>query len=225
LEIACKLADELQQVYERNQADSYQLSAQAMGRRSLKNCCLSYLTGLNQPPYLALAIQQFESANNMTDQMAALKALTHTDCSERDLALARFYDRWQDEPLVIDKWFAVQASASLPDTLQRVNDLSKHDAFDMRVPNRVRALYGVFSQANPVCFHDSDGRGYVFLGDCVKSLNALNPQIAARLALPLIQWKRFDDRRQELMRRQLQSISEMPDIAKDLYEIVNRGLH
>ena len=224
LAIAHQFHKELQQVYNQNQDAEYDLSAEAMGRRSLKNLCLAYLVRLKQPEYLQLAVQQFQSAANMTDQMAALRALAHTECDERDQVLQQFYQRWKDDALVVDKWFTVQASASLPDTLQRVAELEQHEAFDIRVPNRVRSLYGAFSQANPVCFHDATGKGYAFLADCVKRLNTLNPQIAARLALPLIRWKRYDSNRQRLMKQQLQSIADMPDITRDLYEIVNRGL-
>jgi len=224
-EIASQLHAELEQAYQHNQQASFDLSAEAMGRRSLKNLCLSYLVGLKRPEYLQLASEQFHSASNMTDQLAALRALAHTECEQRDQVLAQFYQQWQQDGLVIDKWFAVQASASLPDTLQRVNALQQHEAFDIRVPNRVRSLYGVFSQGNPVCFHDASGKGYGFLADCVKQLNSLNPQIAARLALPLIRWKRYDDNRQGLMKQQLQSIAGMPDITPDLYEIVTKGLH
>jgi aminopeptidase N len=223
--IASHLHAELAQVYQQNSMEAFELTAEAMGRRSLRNLCLSYLVGLKRPEYVQLASEQFRSASNMTDQMAALRTLAHTDCGERDRVLAEFYQQWQQDGLVIDKWFAVQASASLPDTLQRVVELQQHPAFDIRVPNRVRSLYGVFSQANPVCFHDISGKGYGLLADCVKQLNSLNPQIAARLALPLIRWKRYDSKRQGLMKQQLQSIAGMPDITRDLYEIVTKGLH
>ena len=223
-EIARQLNDDLALVYESSQSDGYELSAEAMGQRSLKNLCLSYLVSGGKAQAIEMATLQAENAGNMTDQMAALRALANTTSPQRDQVLKAFYDRWQTDALVVDKWFSVQASASVEDTLERVKALASHPAFDMRVPNRVRSLYAAFSQLNPVCFHHASGQGYAFLADCVKQLNSINPQIAARLALPLIQWKRYDDNRQKLMKQQLQDIARVPDLARDVYEIVNRGL-
>ncbi|MDH5471939.1 MAG: aminopeptidase N [Gammaproteobacteria bacterium] len=223
-QIARQLETDLLHVFNANYSEQFDLSANAMGQRSLKNLCLSYLVELNKVETRQLAMYQYESASNMTDQMAALRALAHIDCVERERVLADFYQQWHDDNLVIDKWFIVQATASLPDTLQRIQQLQQHEAFDIKVPNRVRSLIGAFSQANPVIFHDKSGEGYRLLTDCVMQLNKVNPQIAARLLLPLIQWKRYDDQRQALMKQQLNRIAEMPDIARDVYEIVSKGL-
>ena len=160
----------------------------------------------------------------MTDKMAAFRALTHTDCEQRKDVLDDFYQQWKTDPLVIDKWFMVQATASLAGTLTHIKSLQEHEAFDIRVPNRVRSLIGAFSQGNPMCFHDKSGEGYKLLADCVIQLNRINPQIAARLLLPLIQWRRYDRERQILMQQELRRIEAITDIANDVYEIVRRGL-
>ncbi|HEY9050611.1 MAG TPA: aminopeptidase N [Gammaproteobacteria bacterium] len=224
LQLATQLQAELLQIYETNHTTDFELTAQAMGQRNLKNVCLSYLVRLNTPDMRELAIKQFRQANNMTDQLAALRAITHIECDERFDILNEFYEKWKDDALVIDKWFTVQATASLKDTVRDIQRLQEHEAFDIRVPNRVRSLIGAFSQGNAVCFHDRSGQGYKLLVDCVSQLNTINPQIAARLLAPLIQWKRHDDQRQKLMKQYLQQIAALPDLAKDVYEIVNRGL-
>ncbi len=149
----------------------------------------------------------------------------HNECDEKIDVLQHFYQTWKKDSLVIDKWFSVQATASLPATLNQVEKLLNHEAFNMTVPNRVRALIGAFTQANPVYFHESTGRGYRILADVVMKLNAINPQIAARLVSPLIQWKRFDASRQRLMKAQLEHIAALPNLSRDVYEIVNRGLN
>ena len=222
--IADALQADFEKVYTACQSDEYSLSAEAMGQRSLRNLCLSYLLSLNTPSSRQLAMQQYQQAGNMTDKMAALRALVHTECEEKQALLADFYQQWQDDALVIDKWFTVQATAPLNNTLEQIEQLQQHKDFDLRVPNRVRALIGAFSQANMACFHDISGRGYALLTDCVLALNEINPQIAARLALPLIQWQRYDSERQALMKQQLQRIAGHEALAKDVYEIVSRGL-
>ncbi len=224
LQLAQQLQDELMTVYQANQSNEYEVTAEAMGQRSLKNVCLAYLMTLNTQVMRDLAMSQYQNAQNMTDQISALRALTHTECAERGEVLASFYEQWKDDALVIDKWFIAQATAALADTPSRIRQLLEHEAFDIRVPNRVRALIGAFSQSNPLCFHDASGDGYRILADIVMQLNALNPQIAARLSLPLIQWRRYDASRQILMKQQLKRLSELPDLAQDVYEIVSRGL-
>lgn len=222
--IAEQLSDELLQVYKDIQSDVFDIDADSMGRRSLRNSCLTYLVHLNTKATRKLALEQFDQANNMTEQLAAFRALAHAESDERDEVIARFYDQWKDDALVVDKWFTVQATACLPDIQNQVNRLLKHESFDIRVPNRVRSLVAAFSQANPIGFHDSSGAGYKFLADIVIQLNSINPQIAARLLLPLIQWRRFDEKRQDMMKAELKLIAAIPDIANDVYEIVNRGL-
>jgi aminopeptidase N len=190
------------------------------GRRALKNLCLGYLAELGMS---ALAYEQFRAADNMTDAMAALAALANLDCPEREPALAAFYAKWKDEPLVVDKWLAVQSTSRLPGTLARVTELLGHPAFDLKVPNKVYALVRGFS-ANHVRFHAADGGGYAFLADQVIALNALNPQIAARIARGFDRWSRFDEGRKAHARRQLERIRDTEGLSKDVAEIIGKAL-
>jgi aminopeptidase N len=171
----------------------------------------------------ALAYEQFRAADNMTDAMAALAALANLDCPEREPALAAFYAKWKDEPLVVDKWLAVQSTSRLPGTLARVTELLGHPAFDLKVPNKVYALVRGFS-ANHVRFHAADGGGYAFLADQVIALNALNPQIAARIARGFDRWSRFDEGRKAHARRQLERIRDTEGLSKDVAEIIGKAL-
>jgi len=190
------------------------------GKRALRNLALSYLGELGQS---AIAYAQFQGADNMTDSMAALGVLANLDCPERKAALDAFYARWKDEPLVVDKWLAVQAGSRLPDTLSRVKQLLSHPAFDLRVPNKVYALIRAFA-ANHVRFHAADGAGYAFLADQVIALDALNPQVAARMARSFDRWKRFDEGRKERAKTQLERIRDAKGVSKDVAEIVGKAL-
>jgi aminopeptidase N len=160
----------------------------------------------------------------MTDSLGALSALAGCDCPERGLALAEFYQRWRGDRGVIDKWFTLQATSKLPGTLAEVQRLLEHPDFDLRNPNRVRSLVGAFSQANAVRFHEAGGAGYRFLTEQILKLNALNPQIAARMLTPFTRWRRFDPARQELMKKQLQRILDEPGLARDVYELATKSL-
>ncbi|HZM35360.1 MAG TPA: aminopeptidase N [Burkholderiales bacterium] len=198
----------------------YSPDAASMGRRALRNLCLSYLSEVGMR---ALCYEQFKGADNMTDVMAALAALANLDCAEREQALDEFYERWKDEPLVVDKWLAVQAGSRLPKTLETVKRLLEHPAFDIKVPNKVYALIRTFA-ANHARFHAADGGGYAFLADQVIALNRLNPQVAARMARGFDRWKRFDGRRQEKARTQLERIRDTEGLSKDVAEIVSKAL-
>ncbi|HKX38902.1 MAG TPA: aminopeptidase N [Burkholderiales bacterium] len=198
----------------------YSPDAESMGRRALRNLCLSYLSEVGMR---ALCYEQFRGADNMSDAMAALAALANLDCPEREQALGEFYARWKNEPLVVDKWLAVQAGSRLPTTLHTVKRLLEHPAFDIKVPNKVYALIRTFA-ANHVRFHAADGGGYAFLADQVIALNRLNPQVAARMARGFDRWKRFDERRQEKARAQLERIRETEGLSKDVAEIVSKAL-
>jgi aminopeptidase N len=150
--------------------------------------------------------------------------LTDIDSTERRAALAAFYQRWQDDPLVVDKWFALQARSSLPGTIAAVRGLTRHSAFTRANPNRLRALIGTFSQANQLHFHDASGAGYAFLADEVLTLDADNPQVAARMVQALGQWRRFDPARQTLMKAQLQRIHDRPGLSTNTFEMVSKSL-
>ena len=198
----------------------YVPDAASAGRRALRNLCLSYLS---EAGMRALCYEQFKGADNMTDAMAALAALSNLDCEERQLALDEFYARWKDEPLVVDKWLAVQAASRLPGTLARVRELLAHPAFDLKVPNKVYALIRSFG-ANHVRFHAADGAGYAFLADRVIELNGLNPQVAARMARGFDRWRKFDAGRQAKARAALERIRDARNLSRDVAEIVGKSL-
>ncbi|MGX2040591.1 aminopeptidase N [Methylocaldum sp. MU1018] len=224
-ELAGALETEFRRLYETHHVDqSGCFDAEAVGRRRLKNVCLAYLGELETDAAHRLGVKQFREARTMTDQISALSVIVNGHNPEKADCLAEFYDRWQKEDLVIDKWFTLQATCHLPGTLNRVKELLAHSAFDLRTPNRVRSLIGAFSQANPVNFHVRDGSGYEFLADRVIALNALNPQVAARMLTALTPWRRYDLERQKLMRRQLQRIAGTENISKDVYEVAMKSL-
>jgi aminopeptidase N len=159
----------------------------------------------------------------MTDAMAALGCLANAECPERQPALDAFYEKWKNETLVVDKWLSVQATSRLPGTLARVNQLLHHPAFDLKVPNKVYALIRGFT-SNHVRFHAADGAGYAFLADQIIALNALNPQVAARMARAFDRWKRFDENRKSKARSQLERIRDSAGLSRDVAEIVVKAL-
>lgn len=218
-----KLKKDWYKVYEAHQSTGdYVFSADEMARRSLMNVALSYLVHANAEG-LELAKTQFESANNMTDTMGALSALNNLDCSLRQECLAAFFDKWQHEPLVVNKWLQLQATAPFASTVETVKRLLEDDAFNIQNPNNVRSLIGGFG-ANLVSFHRIDGMGYEVLADVVIKLNAINPLTAARIAEPLMHWRHYDATRQEMMRTELERILKQPKLSKDVYEVISKSV-
>jgi aminopeptidase N len=223
-ELSHRLQQEWLDLYNANPAEEFSLSSEAMGGRFLKNVALSYLFYDDAEAHVSLALNQFETANNMTDQLAGFRVLVHNDTSQRQHVTEAFYQQWKQEHLVIDKWFTIQAMAVLDDTIDTVKKLFKHADFDLRNPNRTRALLGAFCTANPVCFHDASGDGYRLLGEYVEKLNELNPQIAARLLSPMTRWHRFGADAQAMMKAELERLSELPHLSSDVYELVSKSL-
>jgi aminopeptidase N len=219
------LAAELTTAY-RDLADTgpYSIDSTSIGRRALRNGCLAYLAAADPVKGAELALAQFEAGQNMTDVLAALTVLVDLDRPERTAALARFYDLWAHDDLVVDKWFALQARSSLPQTPDRVRELTRHPAFERKNPNRVRALLGTFGQANQRRFHEASGAGYRLLADEVIALDPLNPTTAARLVQSLGSWRRHEPKRQALMHSELERIIATPDLSKNTYEIVSKSL-
>jgi aminopeptidase N len=219
---------ELRAIYESLASATYSNDKSAIDRRRLRNCALAYLSALNGTADGQEAIgrlkRHFEAADNMTDSQAALSLIVDFECPERDDALQTFYERWRDDPLVLDKWFSVQALTRLPDAVEKVLALSKHPDFSMRNPNRLRSLIAIFCSANQVHFHRVDAAGYRFLADSVIELDPMNPQVSARLVSLFNQWRRFDPDRQGLMKAQLERISAQSGLSKDVFEIVGRAL-
>jgi aminopeptidase N len=223
--IARQLQEDILSIYRglaSNQA--YTPDAAEAGRRQLRNTALAYLGTIDDPAMLALCVEQADTANNMTDRMGALSVLNDLDDPARANALDAFYAQWQDDALVIDKWFSLQAMSSLPDTLAAVIALLDHPAFSLRTPNKVRALVGAFCAGNPLRFHAGDGAGYAFLADRVLQLDPINPQVAARLVGAFGQWRQFDDKRQALMRGALERIAVTDGLSRDVYEIASKSL-
>ena len=224
--IATALAPLFLQIYHDNtSAEEYSPDAVSVARRSLKNLALSYLMTTEQPDYLALALQQFKQADNMTDSQAALTLIAHSRFeAEAAEVLASFYQRWQTESLVVNQWLAVQASDPKPGGLDRVKALQQHEAYDASNPNKIRSLVSVFCAQNMQNFHNSDGSGYRFLADQIIVLNKQNPQIASRLLTPLTRWKKYSTERGELMKAELQRINNSGDLSRDVFEVLSKSL-
>ncbi|MFT5284857.1 MAG: aminopeptidase N [Planctomycetota bacterium] len=211
-------------LYNENNDVTYANDARSIARRLIKNVTLGYLGSLETTETVAIAARQFDAADNMTDSYAALAVLSRMNHSERERALAAFYDKWKDEALVIDKWFRVQACSTHPETLEHVLALSKHPDYTLRNPNRARSLLGAFMQ-NSAQFHRADGAGYQFFADKVLELDAINPQTASRMVSGFNLWKRFDEGRKQLMRTQLERILATEGLSKDVQEIASTALN
>lgn len=201
-----------------------------VGRRALRNTCLAYLLApcpgaTLDAELVQLGVKQYHQADNMTNTMAALGSVVNADAATGAILLADFHATWQHDPLVIDKWLALQASCTLPDTLERVKTLLKHPSFTAQNPNKVRALIATFCATNHAQFHAADGSGYTFLADQVIALDPINPQIAARILTPMTQWRRYDTARQQRMRHQLERIESLDLLSGDVTEVVHRSLH
>jgi len=202
----------------------YRPDAAGAGRRALKNLCLDLLAATGAAGAVALALSQYQSADNMTDRMAALETLAQRDRPERAQALDDFYTRYADDPLIIDKWLSLQAAIPEPATLERVRALTSHPAFSMTNPNRIRALIGSFAQANNTQFNRIDGKGYDFVADIVLALDSKNPQVAARLTGAFRSWRALEPRRRERAERTLRRVAAAQNLSRDVADIVARTL-
>jgi aminopeptidase N len=223
--LAQRLSDVLLAVYhELTDKGGYRIEQSAIKQRRLKNTCLSYLMELNREEFIKLAYQQFLDSNNMTDVIAALAPLANTDCAEREAALAHFYQQWKHEPLVVDKWFTIQASSRLPGTLEQVKQLTQHEAFNLKNPNKVRAVISTFANNNHLHFHDLSGAGYEFVTKMILQLDPFNAQISSRLVKVYTLWRKYDVQRQALLKQQLENIVNTPNLSKNVYEIVSKSL-
>jgi aminopeptidase N len=225
-ELAEALAADLAALYQTlNVQQSYLPEPVQMAQRGLKNAALSYLLKTDHKKYCDLALAQFESSDNMTDSMAALASIVNSKHkSQAEVALASFYNKWQTEPLVVNQWLAVQAGSAEYGTVENINKLLAHEAFDIKNPNKVRSVIGAFAGQSLVNFHAEDGLGYQLLADKIVLLNRLNPQIASRLVAPLSKWRRYVDAQGQQMKKQLQRIMSEKDLSKDVYEVVSKSL-
>jgi aminopeptidase N len=223
--LAASLKQSLTDIYQRfSDTAQYQFTAKAMAKRSLKNVALSYLMATNDPLQTQRCLKQMKQADNMTDTLAGLSLIVDQAGPEREHALRAFYEQWQHDRQVVDKWLTVQALSKLPDTLIRVKGLLKHAAFSMTNPNNVRAVIGQFCRNNPIHFHAKDGSGYQFLADQIIELDKLNPQVASRQLGAFNSWLQYDEVRQSLIKQQLTRIAEQDSLSPDVYEVVTKYL-
>jgi aminopeptidase N len=219
------LREDFLAAFRANQEDGpYTVAPEAIARRRLKNLSLAYLVTLGDADGLELAREQLAAAANMTDRLGALRPLVAEGHPGAEEALEQFYEQWQDEAEVVDKWFALQAGSPALGTLDRIRGLMDHPAFSFKNPNKVRALLGAFARGNPVRFHEASGAAYTFFADQVLRMDGINPQMAAALVRVFARLGRYDDHRQGLMRQQLERIREAPELSRDTYEIVAKSL-
>jgi aminopeptidase N len=212
-------------VYNQNFVEGdYKVESEDIAKRSLKNTCLSYLMCTSNPDMKRLCKQQYQSANNMTDTISALSLYVHHQAEGFNDLLMDFYQKWQDNALVMDKWFILQATSPAFGTLDNVLELMQHSAFSLENPNKVRSMIGAFSSSNLLHFHQDSGKGYEFLANQVIALNKINPQIASRMVSIFNTWKNFDKSRRELMSQQLERIRDSKDLSPDVFEIVEKAL-
>lgn len=228
-QLADRLFDALWKRYQANRqvskATAYVAESEHFARRALQNIALSYLMLTHKPEVLAAAIEQFDSADNMTERLTALAVLINSPFeAEKAKALAVFAENFKDNALVMDQWFSVQAGSPLPGGLERVKALMQHPAFNLKNPNKVRALVGAFAGQNLINFHAADGSGYRFLADLVIQLNGFNPQIASRQLAPLTRWRKYDSARQALMKGELERIRASGELSSDVFEVVSKSL-
>jgi aminopeptidase N len=221
--IASALHDELLAAHRSDGVAGDDLRPNAKGIRRLRTVALALLAAGDEAEAAAFAKSQFDRADNMTDRQGALGVLVSTRATEREAALDAFYQRFHDDPLVLDKWFALQAAAQRADTVDQVLKLAQHPDFVITNPNRLRSLAGTFA-GNHWAFHSADGRGYTFLADMIIAAEKLNPQVAARLVPPLGRWRRFEPKRAAMMRQALERIAATPELSKDVYEQVTKSL-
>jgi aminopeptidase N len=219
------LADALTKRYrELGDSSLYRPDAAGAGRRALRNVALDLLVAAEQSGAIALAARQYATADNMTDRMAALATLSQHDVPERVAAIDDFYARYADDPLIVDKWLALQAVIAETATLDRVKALTAHPAFSFANPNRVRALIGSFAMANQTQFNRVDGAGYDFTVETVLALDSRNPQVAARLLSALKSWRVLEPARRALAQAALQRVQAHASLSRDTADIVGRAL-
>lgn len=220
--IALELHEQLLANYQKLNGKIYNNDGQSIGERAYKNICLSYLIEL--PEQQNLVAQQYQQSDNMTDSLAALSGASKNDNTNYEKLMANFEEQWYETPLVMDKWFSIQASLECESIFTKLDNMEQHPLFSLKNPNRARSLVGTFAHHNPRYFHCKTGKGYQFLTKQLKALNEINPQVASRLITPLIQFERFDEQRQKLMKDQLHELEALPNLSKDLKEKLDAAL-
>lgn len=223
-QLALALQDQLLELYHKYASKKFELSAQAMAVRAFRKKLL-LLTYFAAPETgIELASAQYHNSDNMTDTMAALTTLAYADCAETNTALDDFYRRYASKPLVVNKWFTLQATSERPDTIATVEGLLKHESFDLTNPNNVYALVLSFAKSNLWHFHAASGAGYELVTEQICKLNELNPQVAARVISAFFSWRKFDQSRAEKMQQSLLRIKDLPGLSADVYELAEKAL-
>ncbi|MAZ05731.1 aminopeptidase N [Marinobacter sp. SS8-8] len=224
--LAQALRSELLACYQRNlETGVYEITPEAIARRSLRNTALAWLLVINDDKGRTLAVSQLNEADNMTDRMGALRALVNSDYGDdRRQALDEFYNSFRDDPQVVEQWFSVQAASDRAGQLPDIRKLLEHPAFDWKNPNKIRSVVGAFAGQNLAAFHNPDGSGYDFLADQVRRLDDSNPQIAARLVAPLTRWQKFAPAYSGQMKSALERIRDKDGLSRDVYEVVHKSL-
>jgi aminopeptidase N len=218
--------DALAALYDANcNTGTFSVTPEAMGRRALQNAVLEILTVTNGTGCAARAKAHYDAADNMTDRVAALACLADSTQPQRAEVFADFYQALENYPLVVDKWFSLQALANRDAIFDDLAMLRKHPDFNIKNPNRVRSLYTAFAINNPVKFHDPSGKGYAFLRDAIIELNTINPQIAARMVTPLREWRRYTPALQAQMKAALEAVLATPNLSGDVFEVVSKSLN
>ncbi|KHT63703.1 aminopeptidase N [Photobacterium gaetbulicola] len=220
--LALAMEDEFSAIYHSLTQAAYTIEHEAMAKRSLRNTCLAYLALTEQGN--SLVAKQYEASDNMTDTMAAMAAANNAQLACRPAQMADFSDKWTHDGLVMDKWFILQGKNPAENALENVRETMNHKAFDIKNPNRTRSLVASFCANNPVRFHAKDGSGYQFLTEILTVLNTSNPQVASRLIEPFLKYRQYDLQRQALMRAELEKLSQLDNLAKDLFEKVQKAL-
>jgi aminopeptidase N len=215
----------LAKLYDANtNTSAFAITPEAMGKRALRNVLLEILTATKGTGCAARAKEHYFNANNMTDRVAALASLADSNQPEREEVFEHFYQTYKQYPLVVDKWFKLQAMGNRDSSFEDFSKLRQHPEFNIKNPNRVRSLYTSFSLYNPVKFHDPSGKGYALQRDVIIELNAINPQIAARQVNPFREWKRYTPKLQAHMQAALQAILDTPNLSNDVFEVVSKSL-
>ncbi|MCB9061127.1 MAG: aminopeptidase N [Halobacteriovoraceae bacterium] len=209
-------------LYNEFKTDTFDLSSKSMGKRELKNICLSFLTSTENPEYIDLAYQQFINSNNMTDELASLSCLAKIKCDKTELALDSFYKKWKDEPLVIQKWFALKATQTHDPSLKFLIDLANNPAFDKKVPNFLRSLYTTFANQNDKLFHQENGHGYKIMIDRILEIDKYNPDVSARMFNAFRIFKKLEINLQNEMKIELERLKNEQNLSKNLFEIVSQ---
>jgi len=223
--IAVHLGDLLRRLHGEMQSEGeFSDSAEAAGRRALRNGCAEILSADPHDENVGRLIGHYDAARNMTDMIGGLYPLVALGGVAREKALEKFHYTWKTEPLVLDKWFSVQGRDPNEDALERVVALTTHPDFEPTNPNRLRALVSTFAAYNPARFHDPSGAGYRFLADQILAVDAFNPMTAARMIEPLGGWRRYKPELGALMREQLERIAAHPELSKNVLELVTKAL-